>query len=58
MKRSLILSAALFGLLGVDVALAHSGEIPHAHPHGIETALGLAIAVGVVIAAVWYLRRR
>lgn len=57
MKRSLMLSAVAFGLLGADVALAHSSEVPHAHPHGIETALGLAIVVGLVIAAVWYLRR-
>ena len=58
MKRSLMLSAAVFGLLGIDAVSAHSSDVIHAHPHGIETALGLAIAVAVVIAAAWFFRRR
>ncbi len=58
MKRSLILTAAAFATFTTGAAFAHSGDLPHAHPHGMETAIALAVLAVAIVGAVWFLRRR
>ena len=60
-KNGLVLASVTMahGLLSLRPAWAHTDHwLPHAHPHGIETVIGLGIAVALVVIAFIGLSRR